>query len=211
MQSAKGKNAQNLNSLSDEELIELFRNGETKAQDVIMARYKNFVKSHARAYFLIGGDYEDIVQEGMIGLYKAVRDYTPERQSSFITFADICIKRQIISAIKMATRQKHSPLNYYVSLNKNISSDEDERTLADLINTEFIYDPEEIVLSHEENEMMLKYIDDNLSDFEKKVLYLYLDGLSYIQISVAVNKEIKSIDNALQRIKKKLSSFKLDF
>ena len=210
MRLEKENDAQKLSSLSDEELIELYHNGNINAQDVIMTRYKNFVRSHARAYFLVGGDYEDIVQEGMIGLYKAIRDYTPERQSSFITFADICIKRQIISAIKTATRQKHSPLNYYVSLNKNINSDEDDRTFADLINTEFIYDPEEIVLSHEKNETMLKHIDENLSDFEKRVLFLYLDGLSYIQIGEKVGKEVKSIDNALQRIKKKLSTFKPD-
>lgn len=204
MQMAKEKIAPELNSLSDEELVSLYSQGNMDAQETILKRYKNFVRSKARTYFLVGGDNEDIVQEGMIGLYKAVRDFDSGRHSSFKTFADLCITRQIITAIKTATRNKHFPLNYYISLNKPVYENENERTLIDIISKETVCDPEEIIMLNERVDEITRQITSQLSAFEKNVLSLYLDGMSYSEISVTLGKHPKSIDNALQRIKKKL-------
>lgn len=196
----------------DEELIvELARQGDPKAQELLIRKYKNFVRSKARAYFLIGADKEDIVQEGMIGLFKAMRDYQPDKVASFRSFAELCIKRQIITAIKTATRQKHIPLNSYVSLNKPIFDEESDRTLYDLMMNSKELNPEHLLIKREELDLIEEKMSEVLSELERKVLSAYLEGKSYQEISVEMNKHIKSIDNALQRVKKKLEKFVINF
>lgn len=191
--------------LDDEVIVERARKGDTKAQEILIIRYKNFVRSKARSYFLIGADREDIVQEGMIGLFKAMRDYQPDRFSSFKSFAELCIKRQIITAIKTATRQKHIPLNSYVSLNKPVFDDESDRTLFDVMSHNGKeLNPEHLVIKREELTRIEEKMGEVLSDLEWRVLNAYLDGKSYQEISVEMNKHVKSVDNALQRVKKKL-------
>ena len=150
----------------------------------------------------MGADREDIVQEGMIGLFKAIRDYKEDKLSSFKAFAELCITRQIITAIKTATRQKHIPLNSYVSLDKPIYDEESDRTLLDVISEAKVTDPEEMIISQEEYTDIESKISELLSDLERKVLSLYLDGRSYQEISEQLNRHVKSIDNALQRVKK---------
>ena len=198
-------------SLSDEKLVTLAMSGSNEAQEMILNKYKNFVRAKARTYFLVGADSDDIVQEGMIGLYKAVRDFKADKLSSFKAFADLCITRQIITAIKTATRNKHLPLNSYVSLNKPIYDDDSERTLMDVITEETVSDPEELMLHKEAVASIEVKIGKELSSFEKSVLELYLDGRSYQEIAENLGKHVKSVDNALQRIKKKLyKCIKLD-
>ncbi len=194
---------------SDENLvIEQARNGDSKAQEVLIKRYKNFVRSKARSYFLIGADREDIVQEGMIGLFKAMRDYQPEKVSSFKSFAELCIKRQIITAIKTATRQKHIPLNSYVSLNRPVYDEESDRTLYDVMTSNSKeLNPEHVIIKKEELSQIEAKMGEVLSDLEWKVLTAYLEGKSYHEISIEMNKHVKSVDNALQRVKKKLEKF----
>lgn len=190
----------------DEEIIvEQARKGDPKAQEILIKKYKNFVRSKARSYFLIGADREDIVQEGMIGLFKAMRDYQPDRVSSFKSFAELCIKRQIITAIKTATRQKHIPLNSYVSLNKPVFDDDSDRTLYDVMsNNSKELNPEHLMIKREELSHIEEKMGEVLSDLEWKVLNAYLEGKSYQEISIEMNKHVKSVDNALQRVKKKL-------
>lgn len=192
--------------LDEELIVEKARKGDLKAQEIIIRRYKNFVRSKARSYFLIGADREDIVQEGMIGLFKAMRDYQPDKMSSFRSFAELCIKRQIITAIKTATRQKHIPLNSYVSLNKPIyDEDTGDRTLYEVMNTNSKeLNPESLIIKREELSQMEEKMGEVLSDLEWKVLNAYLEGKSYHEISVEMNKHVKSVDNALQRVKKKM-------
>ncbi|MDR3598704.1 RNA polymerase sporulation sigma factor SigH [Clostridium sp.] len=189
---------------SDEEVIVLVKNGDNRAQEYLISKYENFVKSKAKAYFLIGADKEDIYQEGMIGLYKAIRDFNPEKSTSFKAFAEICVIRQIITAIKTATRQKHIPLNTYVSLNKPIYEEESERTLLDVLVGLKISDPEELMISKEQMDYIEEKISKVLSDLELEVLTSYLDGKSYQEIASSLERHSKSIDNALQRVKRKL-------
>lgn len=193
--------------VDEEQMVKLAREGDIKAQELLIKRYKNFVKSKARAYFLIGADREDIVQEGMIGLFKAMRDYQPGKMTSFKSFAELCIKRQIITAIKTATRQKHIPLNSYVSLNKPIFDEESDRTLYDMMTNSRELNPEHLIIKKEELTMIEEKMGEVLSDFEWKVLNAYLEGKSYNEISAEMNKQVKSIDNALQRVKKKLEKY----
>ena len=167
-------------------------------------KYKNFVKAKAKSYFLIGADKEDIIQEGMIGLYKAVRDFDASKTNSFKGFADICITRQIITAIKTATRQKHIPLNSYISLNKPVYDEESERTLLDIIATSIVTDPEELIISKEELKHIESKMNELLSDLELQVVEYYLNGKSYQYIADKLKRDVKSIDNALQRVKRKL-------
>ncbi|MBR2734567.1 MAG: RNA polymerase sporulation sigma factor SigH, partial [Clostridia bacterium] len=159
------------------------------------------------SYFLVGADREDIVQEGMIGLYKAVRDFKGDKLSSFKAFAELCITRQMITAIKTATRQKHIPLNSYVSLDKPIYDDESDRTLMDVLSGTQVTDPEELIVNREEVDDIELKMAELLSDLERKVLALYLDGRSYQEISEELNRHVKSIDNALQRVKRKLEKY----
>lgn len=188
---------------TDEEIVALAQQGNADALVHLLESFKSLVRIKARGYFLIGADHEDIVQEGMIGLYKAIRDYRPDRQASFRAFADLCVKRQIITAIKTATRQKHIPLNSYVSLNKPIYEEESERTLLDVIEGR-VTNPEELFINQEEMSAIQSMIDKALSGFERQVLSAFLDGKSYQEIADALGRHVKAVDNALQRIKKKM-------
>jgi len=193
--------------MCDEEIVELAQEGNRYATEFLVDKYKNFVRAKARSYFLIGADKEDIIQEGMIGLFKAIRDYKLDKLTSFRAFAELCITRQIITAIKTATRQKHIPLNSYVSLNKPIYDEESDRTLMDVLSTAKITNPEEIVISREEFIFIEKKMGEILSSLEWKVLMAYLEGKSYHEISVELKRHVKSIDNALQRVKRKLEKY----
>ncbi|MBZ5751452.1 MULTISPECIES: RNA polymerase sporulation sigma factor SigH [Metabacillus] len=191
----------------DEQVVELVHNGNSEALDYLITKYRNFVRAKARSYFLIGADREDIIQEGMIGLYKAIRDFKEDKLTSFKAFAELCITRQIITAIKTATRQKHIPLNSYVSLDKPIFDEESDRTLMDVISGAKVMDPEELFINQEEFDDIEVKMGEILSDLERKVLVLYLDGKSYLEISEELNRHVKSIDNALQRVKRKLERY----
>jgi RNA polymerase sporulation-specific sigma factor len=193
--------------LGDEEIVELAQQGEQFAIEYLVDKYKNFVRAKARSYFLIGADREDIIQEGMIGLFKAIRDYKVDKLTSFRAFAELCITRQIITAIKTATRQKHIPLNSYVSLNKPIYDEESDRTLMDILSTAKVTNPEEIMISREEFIFIEKKMGEILSSLEWKVLMAYLEGKSYQEIAVDLKRHVKSIDNALQRVKRKLEKY----
>jgi len=188
----------------DEEIVMEAKAENNRAQEYLISKYENFVKAKAKSYFLIGADKEDIYQEGMIGLYKAIRDYKPERSTSFKAFAEICITRQIITAIKTATRQKHIPLNTYVSLNKPIYEEESEKTLLDVLTGLKVSDPEELIISKEQMKYIEEKISKVLSGLELEVLNSYLDGKSYQEIACDLERHSKSIDNALQRVKRKL-------
>ena len=195
-------------NMSDEEVVELARQGDNDAQEYLIGKYKNFVRAKARSYFLIGADKEDIIQEGMIGLYKAIRDYRPDKLSSFRAFAELCITRQIITAIKTATRQKHIPLNSYISLNKPIYDEDSDRTLLDVISGTRVTDPEELVISQEDFDDIEAKMGEILSSLEWNVLMYYLEGKSYQDIAAGLDRHVKSIDNALQRVKRKLEGFR---
>ena len=190
-------------SFSDENLAVLAQQGDDKALDYILSKYRVFVRNKSLSYYIIGADRDDIVQEGMIGLFKAVRDFSLERGVTFKTFADVCVTRQIITAVKNASRQKHAPLNFYVSLNKPVF-DEDESTLNDIVACESNFNPEQIVINKETVNKLGSDVNRVLSQFELLVFSLYLQGHSYVNIAKAIGKDSKSIDNALQRIKKKI-------
>jgi len=198
---------QSFEDLADEEIVEYAREGDTVALEYLIHKYKNFVRAKARSYFLIGADREDIIQEGMIGLYKAIRDFRADKLASFRAFAELCITRQIITAIKTATRQKHIPLNSYVSLNKPLYDDESDRTLEDVLAGSKVTDPEELVISREEFLDIESKMSEFLSDLEWSVLMLYLEGKSYQEIADQLSRHVKSIDNALQRVKRKLERY----
>ncbi|MGI6702668.1 MAG: RNA polymerase sporulation sigma factor SigH [Clostridia bacterium] len=191
----------------DEEVVQQAKEGNCKAAEYLINKYKNFVRAKARSYFLIGADREDIVQEGMIGLYKAIRDFRQDKLSSFRAFAELCITRQIITAIKTATRQKHIPLNSYVSLNKPLYDEESDRTLLDILSGSRVTDPEELIISREEFVNIESKIGEILSDLEWEVLMSYLQGKSYQEIACDLDRHVKSIDNALQRVKRKLERY----
>lgn len=197
-------NNNSLDKLEDDDLLQLVRQGDSQTLDVLINRYISFVRGKARTYFLIGADKEDIIQEGMIGLYKAIRDYDEKKQSSFKAFAELCVTRQIITAIKTATRQKHIPLNSYISLDKPIYDEENDRTLLDVIAGSKEIDPQEMLINQENFGDMEVKLSELLSGLEKQVLHLYLDGRTYQEISDRLNRHVKSIDNALQRVKRKL-------
>jgi RNA polymerase sporulation-specific sigma factor len=195
--------------MEDEEIVEMARSGEKEAEEFLVNKYKNFVRAKARSYFLIGADREDIIQEGMIGLFKAIRDYKCDKLSSFRAFAELCVTRQIITAIKTATRQKHIPLNSYVSLNKPIYDEDSDRTLMDVISGTKITDPEELIISREEFDDIEDKMGEILSPLEWQVLMSYLEGKTYQEIALDLNRHVKSIDNALQRVKRKLERYLL--
>ncbi|MBR3105672.1 MAG: RNA polymerase sporulation sigma factor SigH [Clostridia bacterium] len=192
---------------TDEDVVVLAQEGDGQALAYLLDKYKNFVRSKARSYFLIGADHEDIVQEGMIGLYKAIRDFQPSRLSTFRSFAELCVKRQIITAIKAATRQKHVPLNSYVSLNKPLYDEESDRTLLDVIEGR-VTNPEDLYISQEDLARIQTQISEVLSDLERQVLDAFMDGKSYQEIAELLGRHVKSIDNALQRVKRKLFKFR---
>lgn len=199
-----GKDNNVLEELDDVKIIKLIRQGNTEALEYLIRKYKSFVYSKTHTYFLIGSDREDVIQEGMIGLYKAILDYRAERLSSFKRFAELCITRQIITSIKTATRQKHLPLNSYVSLDKPIYDEDSERTLLDIIVGSESLDPQESLLSREKYKHMQDKLINNLSMLERNALNHYLNGCSYEEIADKLDRHVKSIDNALQRVKKKL-------
>ncbi len=192
--------------MADEDIVEAAA-VDAEATEFLLKKYKNFVRAKARPYFLIGADKEDIVQEGMIGLYKAIRDFRKDKNASFRAFAELCITRQIISAIKTATRQKHRPLNSYVSLSRPVYDEESERTLVDILEGVVMSNPEDIFIDKEEFAIIEGEISSTLSALEKKVLALYLRGKSYVQIAQVLGRSEKSIDNALQRAKGKIDKF----
>ena len=189
---------------TDEEIAVMANAGNCEATDYLICKYMEMVRAKARGYFLIGADREDIVQEGMIGLFKAVRDFNTNVSPSFGAFAHLCIKRQIITAIKSATRKKHIPLNSYISLDKKVYEGEQETTLLDTLIDNIELSPEDIVINNENYKSTENKIVSVLSDDEAQVLILYLEGKSYTDIAVELKKSEKSIDNALQRIKKKI-------
>lgn len=194
--------------LTDEEIIAKIKDeNNSLALDFLISKYRNFVRAKARSYFLIGADREDIIQEGMIGFYKAIRDFKCDKLASFRAFAELCVTRQIITAIKTATRQKHIPLNSYISLNKPIYDEDSDRTLLDVLSGAKVTDPEELVISREEFIDIEKKMEEILSDLEWKVLMSYLDGKSYQEIAAELDRHVKSIDNALQRVKRKLERY----
>lgn len=194
--------------MTDEEIVlESQQHDNVLAQEYLLHKYRNFVRAKARSYFLIGAEREDIIQEGMIGLYKAIRDFRADKQASFRAFAELCVTRQIITAIKTASRQKHIPLNSYVSLNKPIYEEDSDRTLLDVISGVKVANPEDMIISREEFSDIESKMNDILSDLEWKVLMSYLDGKSYQEIAAELGRHIKSIDNALQRVKRKLEKY----
>lgn len=203
----KKKRQPDYHLLTDEELLKRIHSADSMALEYLINKYKSFVRAKARSYFLIGADREDIVQEGMIGLYKAIRDFRGDKLSSFKAFAELCITRQIITAIKTATRQKHIPLNSYVSLDKPIYDEDSDRTLLDVLCGTRVADPEELMINQEEFDDIEIQMSEILSELERKVLRLYLDGQSYQEIAVDLNRHVKSIDNALQRVKRKLERY----
>lgn len=194
---------------SDEELIVRLRDGESAITDYIMDKYKNLVRSKAKSMYILGADREDLIQEGMIGLFKAIRDYDTGRDASFFTFAELCVSRQMYTAIQAAGRQKHAPLNTYISLYANRSEKDaggksEEWELIDSVLAKSERSPEELFIDKENLELLEKVIERELSSFEKQVLDLYLTGMKYSQIARVLGRDDKSTDNALQRIKSKL-------
>jgi RNA polymerase sporulation-specific sigma factor len=191
---------------SDEQLAVASRYGDESATSELITRFRAVLRARARSYFLLGADIDDVQQEAMIGLYKAIRDFDPTRQTHFRGFADMCIQRQLITAVKGATRHKHGPLNTYVSFSRPVGDDEEgERSLGDVLPAGTMADPAEQVVSGERIRALQSYLDRELSDLEVEVLRMHVDGKSYAEIADELHRQTKSIDNALQRIKRKLS------
>ena len=192
--------------MSDDELLELINKKDTDALDFLICKYKDLVNSKVNKYFIIGAEKEDIVQEGLIGLYKAIKDYKPDKQNSFKSFANLCIERQLITAIKSSNRQKHMPLNSYLSLNMTAFENEDgnnDTQIVDVLENTVIEDPLDTITKKEYFLSVENAIDSSLSDFEKKVLNRYVQGESYVKIAERLDAPVKSVDNAIQRIRKK--------
>lgn len=196
----------NYETSKDEELILRIRDGEEKITDYIMEKYKNLVRSKAGSMYILGADREDLIQEGMIGLFKAIRDYDIGRDASFATFADLCVARQMYTAVQAAGRKKHAPLNSYVSLYAGNGSDktEEEKELLDSLVSRDEQNPEELLIDRENVERIEKAIESELSSFERQVLDLYLTGMKYTEIARVLGKDDKSTDNALQRCRSKI-------
>lgn len=191
------------NKIGDEEIIKLIKSGDKSALDFIMNKYKEVVNIKVSKYFIIGAEKEDIVQEGLIGLYKAIKNFDPEKENSFKTFANLCIERQLITAIKTSNRQKHMPLNSYLSLNMSAYEDDEADEVIDVFDSNQIEDPLDTITKKEYYMEIENAIDKSLSDFEKKVLNRFAKGESYVQIADRLNTPVKSVDNAIQRIRKK--------
>ena len=201
--------AESLASFTDEKLAALAQGGDDRAFDYLLDKYRVLVRKKSSSYYIIGADRDDIIQEGMIGLFKAVRDFDPGREASFKTFADICVSRQMLTAVKNALRQKHAPLNFYVSLNKPIAESDGESELADVFGGNEMANPEDIVINREKADCLEVKVNEALSRFELRVLSLYLQGNSYLSIGKAIGKDSKSVDNAIQRIRKKIERISL--
>jgi RNA polymerase sporulation-specific sigma factor len=193
--------------VDDKYLIALAKQGRTDAWDRIVRRYRGFVRLKASSYFLIGGDSEDLIQEGLVGLWKAVRDYRTDRESSFRNFAELCITRQIITAVKTATRNKHTPLNQYISFSHTATASGDgEATLDEVLPGPSAHDPVNQAISTEELQSLVACLSSVLSELESSVLALYLDGYSYESIAGRIECDTKTVDNALQRVKRKVGA-----
>lgn len=188
----------------DQEYLQRIKSGDDIALNEIMEKYKSYVYLKAKPFFLVGAEKDDIIQEGMIGLFKAIKGYDPEKEVSFRAFADLCIRRQIMTAVKTATRQKHIPLNSYLSLNKSAFDEEDDRTVIEMLDMEVVPDPLDTITSKETYEKLENKMNEVLSDFELKVLNEYLKGCSYVEIASRLDSHVKAVDNAVQRIKKKV-------
>ena len=201
------------NRIPDEDLLRMYHDGNVEILDYIMEKYKDLVKKKARAMFLIGGETEDLIQEGMIGLMKAVRDYEPSKETSFLSFAELCISRQMYTAIEASLRKKHMPLNSYISIYDEGSNTDEEKhqPLIDTIEPVEENNPETIYFAKEFSEVFMENLKNNLSDLENRVLYLHLMGTEYKKIADLLDKPPKTIDNALQRIRSKAEKLlKLD-
>ncbi len=191
-------------AMTDEELVVLAKEYDSTASDELYHRYKNVVRGKARPYFLVGADRDDLIQEGMIGFFKAIRDYDPEKNASFRPFAEICVTRQILTAIKQATRIKHRPLNKYESLYQSVYDEDSERRLMDVIGVSSALNPEELYIKQELSNSLEQAIRSSLTELERAVLERFLDGKPYSEIASELGHSVKSVDNALQRIRKKL-------
>lgn len=189
---------------SDEELLVQLREGEDGITDYLMNKYKGLVRHKAKSMYILGADNDDLIQEGMIGLFKALRDYDSGRDASFATFADLCVSRQMYTAVQASRRQKHIPLNTYVSLNGSVGREGDDEELSEMLAARFEQSPEEVLIDRENVVLLEKIIERELSAFEKQVLDLYLTGMGYQQIAKVLGRDDKSTDNALQRLKNKL-------
>ena len=198
----------NYNNMSDEELLEAIKKDDTQALDFLICKYKDLVNSKVNKYFIIGAEKEDIIQEGLIGLYKAIKDYKPDKQNSFKSFANLCIERQLITAIKSSNRQKHIPLNSSVSLNSAAYEDNEDMDKMDVLDIKMMNDPSDIIADREYFENMESKIKENLSSFELQVLKEYEKGKSYAAIAEKLNAKVKSVDTAIQRIRKKANKIK---
>ena len=200
-----------LKQCSDEELIVRYRDGDTDAMDFIFERYKHLVRKKAKAMFLAGGDNDDLIQEGMIGLYKAIRDYNTDREASFATFASMCINRQMITAVAASNRKKNMPLNTYVSYDMPAGGDEDsDMRLVDILQSQTELNPEKLLIDKEHNWDLKSRLKEVLSTFEQQVLTYYLEGMDYTAIAKKMQKPPKSVDNALQRIRSKAARLTLE-
>ena len=193
----------NYSAMSDEELISLVKKDDKFALDFIIEKYKNLVNMKVGKYFMIGAEREDIIQEGMIGLFKAIQSYNPDKQNSFKTFANMCIERQLITAIKTSNRQKNIPLNSYLSLNTAAYDDDEDTTVLEVFDSHLMEDPLDTITKKEYYQRVENAIDQSLSDFEKQVLSRFVKGESYVTIAEKLNTPVKSVDNAIQRIRKK--------
>lgn len=193
----------NYNSMSDEQLISLVKADDKYALDFIIEKYKDLVNMKVGKYFIIGAEKEDIIQEGMIGLFKAIQSFNPEKQNSFKTFANLCIERQLITAIKTSNRQKHMPLNGYLSLNTAAYDDDEDTTVLEVFDSHLTEDPLDTITKREYYQRVENAIDKSLSDFEKQVLARFIKGESYVTIAEKLDTQVKSVDNAIQRIRKK--------
>lgn len=197
------------NKMSDEELVLRYHEGDNGAADFLVEKYKNLVRMRARTYFLVGADNDDLIQEGMIGLYKAIRDYNPDKNVVFMVFASLCINRQIMSAVTAYNRQKNSPLNNYLSLDTPVTDEQgDDAVLSDVIASKDDKNPEDLFIAREQSGQLITQVFENLSKMERTVLELYIEGLSYSEIGKALNKPPKSIDNAIQRIRNKINGIR---
>ena len=197
---------ENYKNMSDEDLIETIKSGDKNALEYLINKYKELVNMKVGKYFMVGSEKEDIVQEGLIGLYKAIKSYSPDKQNSFKTFANMCIERQLITAIKSSNRQKHQPLNSYLSLNASAYENDEETSIIDTYDAHQIEDPLETITKQEYYKSVETAIDKSLSNFEKQVLNRYMQGESYIQIAEKLDTPVKSVDNAIQRIRKKATN-----
>lgn len=197
---------ENYKTMSDEDLINVIKSGDKNALEYLINKYKELVNMKVSKYFIIGAEKEDIVQEGLIGLYKAIKSFSPDKQNSFKTFANMCIERQLITAIKSSNRQKHIPLNSYLSLNASAYENDEETSLFDTYDSHQIEDPLDTITKQEYYKSVETAIDKSLSNFEKQVLNRYMQGESYVQIAQKLDTPVKSVDNAIQRIRKKATT-----